>query len=54
MLKRKPPAQLELFVSGSLEQLVSDVHILACADRVLDTAGGTPTSAGYPGTGSGL
>ena len=29
MLKRKPPAQLELFVSGSLEQLVPADHVLA-------------------------
>ncbi len=36
MLKRKPPAQLELFVAGSLEQLVPDDHILARVDRVLD------------------
>ena len=29
MLKRKPLAQLELFVSGSLEQLVPTDHVLA-------------------------
>ena len=36
MLKRNPPAQLELFVAGSLEQLVPDDHILARVGRVLD------------------
>ena len=36
MLKRKPPAQLELFVAGSLEQLVPADHILARVGRVLD------------------
>ena len=36
MLKRKPPAQLELFVAGPLEQLVPDDHVLARVDRVLD------------------
>ena len=36
MLKRKPPAQLELFVAGPLEQLVPDDHVLARIDRVLD------------------
>ncbi len=36
MLKRRPPPQLELFVSGSLEQLVPDDHILARVDPVLD------------------
>ena len=57
MLKRKPPPQLELFVSGSLEQLVPDDHILARVDRVPDPAGCTtrsPTAiaptAGGPGS----
>ena len=36
MLKRKPPAQLELFVAGPLEQPVPDDHVLARVDRVLD------------------
>ena len=36
MLKRKPPAQLELFVAGPLEQLVPCDHVLAHVDRVLD------------------
>ena len=36
MLKRKPPAQLELFVAGPLEQLVPCDHVLARIDRVLD------------------
>ena len=36
MLKQKPPAQLELFVAGPLEQLVPDDHVLARIDRVLD------------------
>ena len=44
MLKRKPPPQLELFVSGSLEQLVPDDHILARVDRVPDPAGCTTRS----------
>src|SRR3954464_11882674 len=36
MLGRKECDQLELFVTGSLRQLVPDVHILARVDRVLD------------------
>ena len=36
MLKRKPPAQLELFVAGPLEDLIPDDHVLARIDRVLD------------------
>ena len=36
MLKRKPPAQLELFVAGPLEDLILDDHVLARIDRVLD------------------
>ncbi len=44
MLKRKPPAQLELFVAGPLEQLVPDDHILARVDRVPDPAGCTTRS----------
>ena len=36
MLKRKPSVQRELFVSDPLEQLVSDDHVLARIDRVLD------------------
>ena len=36
MLKRQPPAQLELLVAGSVGQLVPADHILACVGRVLD------------------
>lgn len=36
MLGRKSRDQLELFVSGSLEQLVPKEHVLARVDRVLD------------------
>ena len=36
MLGRKNRDQLELFVSGSLEQLVPEDHVLARVDRVLD------------------
>jgi transposase len=36
MLGRKERGQLELFVSGSLRQLVPDDHVLARVDRVLD------------------
>ena len=36
MLGRKNRDQLELFVSGSLEQLVQEDHVLARVDRVLD------------------
>jgi transposase len=36
MLGRKDRDQLELFVTGSLRQLVPDDHILARVDRVLD------------------
>lgn len=36
MLGRKERAQLELFVTGSLRQLVPNDHILARVDRVLD------------------
>ncbi len=44
MLKRRPLPQLELFVAGSLEQLVPDDHIFARVDRVLDPAGCTTMS----------
>ena len=46
MPKRKPPPRLELFVSGSLEQLVPDdhIHILARVDPVPDPAGCTTRS----------
>ena len=43
MLKRKPPAQLELFVAGSLEQLVPDDHILA-----VETGPGKPGAIAAP------
>ena len=36
MLGRKDRDQAELFVTGSLRQLVPDDHILARVDRVLD------------------
>jgi transposase len=36
MLARKERDQLELFISGSLRQLVPDDHILVRVDRVLD------------------
>ena len=36
MLKRKPLARLELFIAGSLEQLVPDDHVLTRVDRALD------------------
>jgi transposase len=36
MLGRKERGQLELFVTGSLRQLVPDDHVLARVDRVLD------------------
>ena len=35
MLGRKEHGQLELFITGSLRQLVPDDHILARVDRVL-------------------
>ncbi len=36
MLGRKARDQLELFVTGSLDQLVPEDHVLARVDRVLD------------------
>ena len=36
MLGYKSRAQLELFVTGSLQQLVPEDHVLAGVDRVLD------------------
>ena len=36
MLGRKERGQLELFISGSLKQLVPDDHVLVRVDRVLD------------------
>ena len=36
MLGRKARDQLELFVTGSLDQLVPEDHLLARVDRVLD------------------
>lgn len=36
MLRRKERDQLELFITGSLNQLVPDEHVLARVDRVLD------------------
>ncbi len=36
MLGRKERDQLELFITGSLRQLIPDDHILARVDRVLD------------------
>ena len=36
MLGRKERYQLELFITGSLRQLMPDDHVLARVDRVLD------------------
>src|SRR5580704_6737614 len=36
MLGRKERSQLELFISGSLRQLIRDDHVLVRVDRVLD------------------
>ena len=36
MLGRKERDQLELFISGSLRQLIPDEHVLARVDAVLD------------------
>jgi hypothetical protein len=36
MLGRKERDQLELFITGSLRQLIPDEHVLARVDRVLD------------------
>ena len=36
MLGRKERDQLELFITGSLRQLIPDDHVLARVDRVLD------------------
>ena len=36
MLGRKERSQLELFITGSLRQLIPDDHVLARVDRVLD------------------
>lgn len=36
MLGRKERDQLELFITGSLKQLVPDEHVLARVDRVVD------------------
>jgi hypothetical protein len=36
MLGHKERDQLELFISGSLRQLIPDDHVLARVDRVLD------------------
>jgi hypothetical protein len=36
MLGRKERGQQELFISGSLRQLIPDDHVLARVDRVLD------------------
>jgi hypothetical protein len=36
MLGRKERNQLELFITGSLRQLIPDEHVLARVDRVLD------------------
>jgi hypothetical protein len=35
MLGRKERSQLELFISGSLKQLIPDDHVLARFDRIL-------------------
>ena len=36
MLGRKERSQLELFISGSLRQLIPDDHVLVRVERVLD------------------
>jgi hypothetical protein len=36
MLGRKERSQLELFISGSLRQLIPDDHMLVRVERVLD------------------
>jgi hypothetical protein len=36
MLGRKERNQLQLFITGSLRQLIPDDHVLARVDRVLD------------------
>jgi hypothetical protein len=36
MLGQKERSQLELFISGSLRQLIPDDHVLVRVDRVLD------------------
>jgi hypothetical protein len=36
MLGRKERDQLELFITGSLRQLIPDEHVLARVDRVLE------------------
>lgn len=36
MLGRKERNQLELFITGSLRQLIPDDHVLVRVDRVLD------------------
>jgi hypothetical protein len=36
MLGRKERDQLELFITGSLRQLIPDEHVLVRIDRVLD------------------
>ena len=36
MLGHKERDQLELFITGSLRQLIPDEHVLARVDRVLD------------------
>src|SRR5262245_3605658 len=36
MLGRKERSQLELFISGSLRQLIPDDHVLVRIERVLD------------------
>ena len=36
MLGRKERGQLELFVTGSLRELIPDDHVLVKIDRVLD------------------
>jgi hypothetical protein len=36
MLERKERSQLELFISGSLKQLIPEDHVLVRVDQVLD------------------
>jgi hypothetical protein len=39
MLGRKERDQLELFITGSLRQLIPDEHVLVRIERVLDFRG---------------
>jgi transposase len=53
MLGSKERGQLELFVSGSLRQLIPDDHLLTRVDRVLDLSWLRAEVAGLYGDGNG-